>query len=148
MKKNKTRSKKTKETAKKQKVKNQENKKLNTKTEQQLIWISYTAILMVIGLIFFKYLPMYLSEGNILYDASYHVLFTILLLFILWFFIDQKKSWRIPYFIFSGVLIIIVSLQRIIVQEHNEVGIILALLIGAVSIIIPRWKEFMGGVKF
>jgi len=148
MKKNKTRSKKTKETAKKQKVKNQENKKLNTKTEQQLIWISYTAILMVIGLIFFKYLPMYLSEGNILYDASYHVLFTILLLYILWFFIDQKKSWRIPYFIFSGVLIIIVSLQRIIVQEHNEVGIILALLIGAVSIIIPRWKEFMGGVKF
>ena len=103
---------------------------------------------MVIGLIFFKYLPMYLSEGNILYDASYHVLFTILLLYILWFFIDQKKSWRIPYFIFSGVLIIIVSLQRIIVQEHNEVGIILALLIGAVSIIIPRWKEFMGGVKF
>lgn len=148
MKKNKTRSKKTKETAKKQKVKNQENKKLNTKTEQQLIWISYTAILMVIGLIFFKYLPMYLSEGNILYDASYHVLFTILLLYILWFFIDQKKSWRIPYFIFSGALIIIVSLQRIIVQEHNEVGIILALLIGAVSIIIPRWKEFMGGVKF
>ncbi|HOF43824.1 MAG TPA: hypothetical protein PLE51_01720 [Candidatus Pacearchaeota archaeon] len=148
MKKNKTRSKKTKETAKKQKVKNQENKKLNTKTEQQLIWISYTAILMVIGLIFFKYLPMYLSEGNILYDASYHVLFTILLLYILWFFIDQKKSWRIPYFIFSGVLIIIVSLQRIIAQEHNEVGIILALLIGAVSIIIPRWKEFMGGVKF
>jgi len=148
MKKNKTRSKKTKETAKKQKVKNQENKKLNTKTEQQLIWISYTAILMVIGLIFFKYLPMYLSEGNILYDASYHVLFTILLLYILWFFIDQKKSWRIPYFIFSGVLIIIVSLQRIIAQEHNEVGIMLALLIGAVSIIIPRWKEFMGGVKF
>ncbi|OQA68943.1 MAG: hypothetical protein BWY36_00193 [Candidatus Diapherotrites archaeon ADurb.Bin253] len=148
MKKNKARSKKTKETAKKQKVKNQENKKLNTKTEQQLIWISYTAILMVIGLIFFKYLPMYLSEGNILYDASYHVLFTILLLYILWFFIDQKKSWRIPYFIFSGVLIIIVSLQRIIAQEHNEVGIILALLIGAVSIIIPRWKEFMGGVKF
>ncbi|HOH03858.1 MAG TPA: hypothetical protein PLT60_00465 [Candidatus Pacearchaeota archaeon] len=148
MKKNKTRSKKTKETAKKQKVKNQENKKLNTKTEQQLIWISYTAILMVIGLIFFKYLPMYLSEGNILYDASYHVLFTILLLYILWFFIDQKKSWRIPYFIFSGALIIIVSLQRIIAQEHNEVGIILALLIGAVSIIIPRWKEFMGGVKF
>ena len=96
MKKNKARSKKTKETAKKQKVKNQENKKLNTKTEQQLIWISYTAILMVIGLIFFKYLPMYLSEGNILYDASYHVLFTILLLYILWFFIDQKKSWRIP----------------------------------------------------
>ena len=148
MKKNKTRSKKTKETAKKQKVKNQENKKLNTKTEQQLIWISYTAILMVIGLIFFKYLPMYLSEGNILYDASYHVLFTILLLYILWFFIDQKKSWRIPYFIFSGALIIIVSLQRIIAQEHNEVGIMLALLIGAVSIIIPRWKEFMGGVKF
>jgi len=148
MKKNKTRSKKTKETAKKQKVKNQQNKKLNTKTEQQLIWISYTAILMVIGLIFFKYLPMYLSEGNILYDASYHVLFTILLLYILWFFIDQKKSWRIPYFIFSGALIIIVSLQRIIAQEHNEVGIMLALLIGAVSIIIPRWKEFMGGVKF
>ena len=62
--------------------------------------------------------------------------------------LDYVNQREIPYFIFSGVLIIIVSLQRIIAQEHNEVGIILALLIGAVSIIIPRWKEFMGGVKF
>ncbi len=148
MKKNKTKSKKTKETAKKQKVKNQENEKLTLHTKQQLIWISYTALLMIIGLIIFKYIPMYLFNSDILYDASYHVLFTILLLYILWFFIDQKKSWRIPYFVFSGALIIIVSLQRIIAHEHNEVGIILALIIGAISIVIPRWKEFMGGVRF
>ncbi len=117
-------------------------------TKQQLIWIAYTTLLMIVGIVLFKYLPMYLFDNSILYDASYHVLFTILLLYILWFFIDQKKSWRIPYFIFSGALIIIVSLQRIIAQEHNEVGIILALIIGAISIVIPRWKEFMGGVKF
>lgn len=141
MKKNKTKEKKT--TKKKQK-----EDKIVFHTKQQLIWIAYTTLLMIVGIALFKYLPMYLFDNNILYDASYHVLFTILLLYILWFFIDQKKSWRIPFFIFSGALIIIVSLQRIIAHEHNEVGIILALIIGAISIIVPRWKEFMGGVKF
>jgi len=144
MKKDKRKEKKVKETKERKK----ENQRLALHTKQQLIWIAYTTVLMIVGLALFKYLPMYLFDSNILYDASYHVLFTILLLYILWFFIDQKKSWRIPYFIFSGALIIIVSLQRIIAQEHNEVGIILALLIGAISIVIPRWKEFMGGVKF
>jgi len=144
MKKDKRKEKKVKETKERKK----ENQRLALHTKQQLIWIAYTTVLMIVGLALFKYLPMYLFDSNILYDASYHVLFTILLLYILWFFIAQKKSWRIPYFIFSGALIIIVSLQRIIAQEHNEVGIILALLIGAISIVIPRWKEFMGGVKF
>ncbi len=144
MKKDKRKEKKVKETKERKK----ENQRLALHTKQQLIWIAYTTVLMIVGLALFKYLPMYLFDSNILYDASYHVLFTILLLYILLFFIDQKKSWRIPYFIFSGALIIIVSLQRIIAQEHNEVGIILALLIGAISIVIPRWKEFMGGVKF
>ena len=131
-----------------QKSKKQENEKLRLHTKQQLIWISYTTILIIIGLIIFKYLPMYLFDKNILYDASSHVLFIILALYILWFFIDQKKSWRIPYFVFAGALIIIISIQRIIAQKHNEVGIVLALIIGAFSILIPRWKEFMRGVKF
>lgn len=149
MKKNKIRdNNKNKTKEKKTGNKKQKEDRMKFHTKQQLIWIAYTTVLMIVGLALFKYLPMYLFDSNILYDASYHVLFTILLLYILWFFIDQKKSWRIPYFIFSGALIIIVSLQRIIAQEHNEVGIILALLIGAISIVIPRWKEFMGGVKF
>lgn len=132
----------------KEKEKNKDNQKLILHTRQQLIWIAYTTLLMIVGLALFKYIPMYLLDNNILYDASYHVVFIILALYILWFFIDQKKSWRIPYFIFAGALIIIVSIQRIIVNEHNEVGIILALLIGFVSIVIPRWKEFKGGIKF
>ncbi len=128
--------------------KKSENKKMKLHTKQQLLWITYTALLMAIGLILFKYIPQSISGKEILYDASYHVVFIILALYILWFFVDQKKSWRIPFFVFAGALIIIVSLQRVIAQEHNEVGIVLALIIGVFSIIIPRWKEFMGGIKF
>lgn len=144
----KTKSKKTKETAKKQKVKNQENEKIKLHTKQQLRWIFWTAIIMVIGLILLKYIPMAIYGKNILFDASSHVVLTSLGLYILWFFIDQKKSWRIPYFIFAGGLLIIISIQRIIAQQHNEVGIVLGLAVAGISIIIPRWKEFKGGVKF
>lgn len=151
MKKNKTKGKKNnKSNTKKQEIKNNKNynEACTLRIKKQLVWIAKTTLLMILGLIIFKYLPMYLFDKSILYDASSHVLFIILALYILWFFIDQKKSWRVPYFIFAGALIIIVSIQRIIAQKHNEVGIILALIIGAVSILIPRWKEFMGGVKF
>ncbi len=130
------------------KNKNPKENEREERIKQQLRWIVYTAVLMMIGLSIFKYLPMYLFGKNILYDASYHVTFVILMLYILWFFIDQEKSWRVPYFIFAGALIIIVSIQRIIANKHDEIGIILALIIGGFSIVIPRWKEFIGKINF
>jgi hypothetical protein len=128
------------------KTKNKDKLKLHTK--QQLIWLLWTAIIMTVGLILFKYIPMYIYGKNILFDASSHVVWTSWGLYVIWFFIDQKKSWRIPYFILAAVVLIIMSIQRIIAQKHNEIGIILGLTIAAIAIVLPRWKEFKKGVEF
>lgn len=122
-------------------------------TKQQLIWIMWTTILMIIGLILFKYIPMYINylrfgTSAILYDASSHIVWTSWGLYFLWFFVDQKKSWRIPYFIFSAVVLIVMAIQRIIAGEHNEIGVMLGFAVAAIAIIIPRWKELRRNVKF
>ena len=122
-------------------------------TKQQLIWIAWTTLIMIIGLILFKYIPMYINylrfgTSDILYDASSHIVWTSWGLYVVWFFVDQKKSWRIPYFILSGAILVIMAIQRIIVGAHNEVGIMLGLAVTGVAIIIPRWKEFRRNVKF
>ena len=117
-------------------------------TKQQLRWILETALIMALGLILFKYLPMYIYGKYILFDASSHIVWTSLGLYVVWFFVDQKKSWRIPYFIFAAVVLIIMGIQRIIAKQHNEVGVMLGLAIAAIAIVIPRWKEFKKGVKF
>ncbi|MGY4884848.1 MAG: hypothetical protein ACP5NZ_04695 [Nanobdellota archaeon] len=127
--------------------KNKENKKDNH-VKKQLIWIFWTTIIVVVGLIIFKYLPMYLYGEDILYDLSSHVIWTIWGLYIVWFFIDQKKSWRIPYFILAGAVVIIMSIQRIIARQHNEIGVILAIVVGGLAIVVPRWKELTKGVEF
>lgn len=129
-------------------MKNKEENKMKFHTKQQLIWILWTTLIMGIGLILFKYLPMYLFGKDILFDASSHIVWTSWGLYVLWFFIDQKKSWRIPYFIFCAVVLIIMGIQRIIAGQHNEVGVMLGLGVAAIAIIIPRWKEFKKGVKF
>jgi hypothetical protein len=122
-------------------------------TKQQLKWIMWTTIIMIIGLILFKYIPMYINylrfgTSDILYDASSHIVWTSWGLYVVWFFIDQKKSWRIPYFILSGAVLVIMAIQRIYVGAHNEVGIMMGLLVAGVAIIIPRWKEFRRNLKF
>lgn len=117
-------------------------------TKQQIIWISWTTIIMGIGLLLFKYLPMYIYGKDILFDASSHVVWTCWGLYVAWFFVDQKKPWRMPYLIFAAAVIVIMSIQRIIAQQHNEVGIILGLAIVGLAIIIPRIKEFKKGVEF
>ncbi len=103
---------------------------------------------MGIGLILFKYIPMYIYGKYILWDASSHMAWTTWGLYVLWFFVDQKKSWRMPYFIFSAVVLIIMGIQRIVAGEHNEIGVMLGLAVAGIAIIIPRWKEFRKGVKF
>ena len=116
--------------------------------KQQIKHIILTAILMTIGLIIFKHLPEYVYGNNILFDASQHVTITIFVLYVLYFFIDQNKSWKIPYFIFSAVVIIIISIQRIYSNHHNEIGILLALLISTSSILISHYKYFKNKLKF
>lgn len=112
-------------------------KRVHLKIKKILI----TAILMFFGLLIFKFYPIFLYGENILFDASMHIVITSLILYIIYFFIDQNKSWRIPYLIFCLGTIIIISMQRIIVNAHNDIGILLGILISIISIIIPNWKE-------
>lgn len=121
---------------------------MNPKTKTQIRKIILAGILMAIGLILFKYIPMQIYGKNILFDASSHVVWTIFGLYIIWFFIDQNKSWRIPFFILSAALLIIISIQRIIAQKHNEIGILLGLAIAGISIAISHWKEIHRKIKF
>lgn len=117
-------------------------------TRKQIIWILWTTIIIAIGLILFKYIPMYFYGKDILWDASSHVAWTCWGLYFVWFFVGQKKFWKILYLIFSAAVIIIMSIQRIIANQHNEIGVSLGLVIAALAMIIPRWKEFKKGVKF
>ena len=103
---------------------------------------------MVIGLVLFKYIPMMIYGNDILFDASSHIVWTSWALYIIWFFIDQNKSWRIPYLILSAAILILMGVQRIIAHQHNEVGIMLGLLVAFFAMVIPRWKEFTKELRF
>lgn len=114
----------------------------------QIKKILFTIILMSIGLFFFKFYPMSIYGKNILFDASMHIIITSLILYIIYLFIDQNKSWKIPYLILSFGIIIIISIQRIIVNAHNDIGILLGLLISIISIAIPNWSKLKNKIKF
>lgn len=118
------------------------------KQEEKIKKIIFTAILMAIGLFLLKYLPMEKFGEEILFDASGHLTIVIFFLYLTYFFIDQNKSWRTPYFIFSLSVITIVSLQRIIDNAHNDIGLLTGLLISGISIIIPYWKKIKNKIKF
>ena len=121
----------------------------NNKTKRQkLIFILKAGILMSLGLLLFKFLPQQLFGKDILFDASLHLTLAIFILYIFWYFIDQNTKWRIPYIAFSLVIITIISMQRILVNTHNDIGLLLALLISIISIIISRWDYFKGKFNF
>jgi hypothetical protein len=85
---------------------------------------------------------------KIFFMMHLHIVWTSWGLYVLWFFVDQKKSWRIPYFIFAAGVLIIMGVQRIIAGAHNEIGVVLGLAIAGLAIILPRWNEFEKGVRF
>jgi hypothetical protein len=126
----------------------EEENKMKFHTRQQIIWVIWTTVIMVVGLILFKYIPMYIYGKDILFDASSHMAWTSWGLYVFWFFIDQKKSWRVPYFALSAVILMIMGVQRIVVGAHNEIGVMLGLAVVGIAIIIPRWKEFKEGIKW
>jgi hypothetical protein len=103
---------------------------------------------MVIGLILLKLIPMQLFGQDIKFDASAHITITMFLLYVIWFFIDQNKSWRTIFFIFSLVVISIVAIQRILVDAHNDVGLLGGLLLSLFSIIYSQKKYFSNKFKF
>lgn len=104
--------------------------------------------IMFFGLVVFKYLPMYFFGGDILYDASAHVTVTVFVLFVLWYFVDQTPNLRIPYFVFSCAVLIIVAIQRFLDLAHNEFGILLGIIISVVAIVVARWDYFGERLSF
>jgi len=121
---------------------------MKKKVKIQLKEILIAGIVILIGLLLFKYIPMYYFGNGILFDASLHIAFTIFVLYVVWFFIDHLKNWRIPYFIFCGVILIIVAIQRMFSYNHNEVGLILGLVLGVLAIGISQWKKIRNKFEF
>lgn len=103
---------------------------------------------MVVGLILFKLIPMEIFGEDIKFDASAHITITMFALYFIWFFIDQNKSWRIVYLIFSLVVISIVSIQRILVDAHNDLGLLFGLILSIFAIVFSQKKYFKDKFKF
>lgn len=124
--------------------------KLNEKDRKamQIKELVYTAIIMTIGSILFKTIPMQIYGSDILFDASRHITIACFILYFIYFFIDQKKSWRIPYAVFCFFILTVISVQRIISNAHNDVGLLLGLIISVIAIAIPRWNEIKKEIKF
>jgi hypothetical protein len=110
--------------------------------------LAIAAIIIVAGLFFLKYIPMRVWGYGILFDASAHISLAMFVLYFVWFFIDQNKSWRIPFFVFSLVVLSIISLQRILIFAHNDIGLLLGFLLGAVAIGASQWDVIRKRIEF
>jgi len=108
----------------------------------------FTAVLMAIGLLIFKFLPMSIYGDAILFDASMHITIASFILYTIYLFIDKNKEWRVPYFIFCLGILTIISLQRIIDNAHNDIGLLMGFLLSVISIMIPNWKEIKDKIEF
>jgi hypothetical protein len=117
-------------------------------TKNKILKLSKAALIMIVGLFFFKFIPMEICGKDILFDASAHITVTIFILYFLWFYVDQNKSWRVPYFIFGLVVIAIVSIQRILVHAHDDVGLLTGLIISFISIMFSQKDYFKDKLKF
>ncbi len=121
---------------------------MNKKTKIQFIILSRAAIVMALGLLLFKYIPMQIWGDEILFDSSAHITIAIFILYTLWFFIDQKKSWHIPFFLFSFLVLAVVSMQRILDNAHNDIGLLGGLVISVSAIIYSQFSKFKRELSF
>jgi len=116
--------------------------------KEELKHIIIAGFVTIIGLIIFKLIPMYLYGKDILFDASAHIAIAIFVLYIGWFFINKNKSWKLPYFILSFFVLTIFALQRIVTQNHNDIGLLMGLFVGVISITISEWKYLHNKIRF
>jgi heme O synthase-like polyprenyltransferase len=116
--------------------------------ETQISKIINAGLLMASGLIVFKFLPMALWGGKILFDASAHVIVASFAIYCLWFFIDQNENWHMPFYIFSALILFVISVQRIIADAHNDIGLLLGFLIAILSIAFAEKENLKGKLKF
>lgn len=122
--------------------------KLKKDTANKIKKLSDTANVMFIGLFLFKFIPMEYFGQDIKFDASAHITIAMFCLYVIWFFIDQNKSWRTVFFIFSLMVLSIISIQRILVNAHNDLGLLAGFILSIVAIIYSQKKYFKGKFKF
>lgn len=107
----------------------------------------YTILIMAVGLILLKWLPMKAYGDTILFDASMHITIASAILYLLYLMIEKAYTWRIPFFILVATVLFVIAVQRIISNAHNDLGLLLGLLLSLVAILAPRWKEVRRKVK-
>ncbi len=95
-------------------------------------------VIVLVGLVLFKYIPMQNYGNEILFDASAHVVIAIFILYLGWFFIPDIKKQKKLYFCLSLLILFLVSIQRIYVGEHNFIGVLKGIGIGVVGILITN----------
>lgn len=105
--------------------------------------ISYSALIMLAGLVILKYIPMQIFGKDILFDASQHIVIAGLILYIGYVIIGHKSKIIIPYYFLAFMVLTLIAIQRIIENAHNDIGSILGLIVVALGILIPQWREVM-----
>ena len=123
------------------------SKKGKVKTRRNILNLFFSGIIMVFGLAILKFLPMSLFGKEILFDASAHIVIACFILYFVHSFIHFDKKWDNQYFIFSMVILFIISIQRILVNAHNDLGLLVGFILAVVAIVAPRFKEFGGKIK-
>ncbi len=121
---------------------------MNARVKKQLVILAKTALYMAVGIALFKYVPMWLWGADILFDASLHMTAAIFVLYVLWFFVDQNKTWRVPFFLLAATVIAIVSLQRIAVSAHNDIWLLGGLCVSVCAIFYARKDTFKKRLRF
>ena len=114
----------------------------------QILKIVNAGLLMAAGLLVFKWLPILILGDNVLFDASMHIVTAVFILYCIWFFIDQNRNWHLPFFIFSALVLFVISIQRIIDNAHNDMGLLLAFAISILSIALAEKENLKGKLKF
>lgn len=122
--------------------------KFKKETQRKLTILNKAASFMFVGLFLFKFIPMEIFGKDIKFDASAHITITMFCLYIIWFYIDQNKAWRNLFFIFSLVVLSIVSIQRILVDAHNDIGLLSGLILSVAAIIYSQPKYFKNKFRF
>ena len=105
--------------------------------------LGYTILIMILGLVVFKCLPMLIWGKYILWDASTHIVLLSLILYVIYLIFEHNKYMRFIYVLFAIVALVFVGVQRYASMQHNLIGIVLGLLIAFFAIYIPRrrYKE-------
>jgi len=117
-------------------------------TKNKIKVLTKTGLIMIIGLLLFKFIPMEIFGGDIKFDASAHITITMFFLYVLWFYVDQNKSWHTLFFSFALVIISIVAIQRILLNAHNDIGLLGGLILSSIAIISSQPKYFKNKFKF